>query len=172
MAVHGWPWPLPTGQCLLTAAQLLPLFLLQNFSGSDHHGSPKTWGPGCFSQLLCQPCSLCVQKAWHWLVWQPSSEHGEMLSGGQALWRRHPGCGGDENSRSKEYEKRAGKTQAIICSFGKVYFAVSNGFLEAKYLLMPIYNSMCFSRRGKKNHGNLLQKISRQHGYMDTLKLV
>lgn len=112
---------------------------------------PEKPGRSCFGQLLCQPCSLCLQKAERWLVWQPSLEHPEMLGGGQVLWRRHCGCGGDENSCAKGYE-RAGKTHAIILFLVKLYFVVSKGSLEVKYFLRSTCNTnlMCFGRRGKR----------------------
>lgn len=70
-------------------AQLLPSFLLRSFSLLLQWPPPvpEKLGRSCFGRLLCQPCSLCLQNAEIWLIWQHSSEHPEMLSGGQAFWR-------------------------------------------------------------------------------------
>lgn len=62
---------------------------------------PKQQLRSCFGWLLCQLCSLCLQKAKCWLVWQPYSEHPRMLNEEQALWRRHWGVSGGGSSCAK-----------------------------------------------------------------------
>lgn len=130
--------------------------------GSTPEGScwetsiPLQWPPpvpekqwrSCLGWLLCRLCSLCLQKAKLWLVWQPSSEHPRMLDEEQALWRKHWGVSGGGSSCAKGYEGQERPMQSHI--YLENCFVGLSGFLEAK--ITPVYNTilLCFSRRGKQ----------------------